>query len=277
MGFVCGLFLAISHSTDFKIMLNLRFISIKASVALLVSLCTLNWNLPVIAEEETNPPVTSQADGTDIGATRGSCAALEGTQPSTSKLPLTAIAPSAEMALTTQAYPTFFAYIPEAPNTTLEFTLQDEAGAEIYQKTFKTSDTPGIVSFTLPAAETSPLELNKTYVWFVQIECQTPQNFNREDTIVDEANTPTVFGKIRRIELNPPLSQQFNQASVETKTQIYTQASILYDALALLAEQRRLDPSDLTLTQNWNQLLTSMGYHHLISEPFSSIASTKME
>lgn len=175
--------------------------------------------------------------------------------------PLMALVPSSNFGATVAAYPTFFVYMPalspqRAP-LPVEFVLQDKNDNEIYKATFKTSGKPGIVTLTLPSqAGLLPLEVGQDYKWSFSVICQS----------ADRSRDMAVVGWVRRVELNPTLSTQIKQASPQKQVELYAEAELWQDALAIVAQLRRDKPTDSAVAADWAKLLTAAGLENLTQE-----------
>ncbi len=169
------------------------------------------------------------------------------------------IASQSVIGLTTVEYPTLWFYVPYSLSSTasVEFILQDEDGNEIYQ-TFLTPSgrLPGVVGFQLPSTAEA-LEVNKRYHWYLLIYCGRTQY-----VFVD--------GWVQRTALDSSLQNQLAQATPQEKVALYAGAGIWHEALTNLAELRRNKPKDAALTDDWTQLLQSVGLEAIAPEPITS-------
>ncbi|HLO49201.1 MAG TPA: DUF928 domain-containing protein [Kamptonema sp.] len=192
----------------------------------------------------------------------------------------TALLPPTSFAQTTAERPTFFLYVPHATaaktvvnkddngcNKTVnnsqlresfgvEFELVDEQERRIYQTEFAITNTPGIISFTLPQ-NAPPLELKKYYKWYFEVIC------DREDRSGDSV----VSGWTRRVEITPNLAKELAKASPTDRPAIYAQYGLWQDTLTTLAQLRQSQPLDVSLAKAWEQLLKSVGLENISQEP----------
>lgn len=166
----------------------------------------------------------------------------------TNKL-LTALVPlQIEQRLTASEYPTFWFYIPYAPEDiqSVEFSLHDREEDEIYRTTLKLSKTPGIIGIRLPSSPKYALKQGAFYHWYLVIKCeQNPQT----RLSVDEW--------VQRVPLTPDRQSQIDA----------TKPDIWYDSLTRIAELRRTAPADDKLKNEWNNLLKSAELQQLANEP----------
>jgi hypothetical protein len=163
--------------------------------------------------------------------------------------------------LTVAERPTFWFYVPYPLTSSrpVEFVLQDENGNDVYQTQFTESGTvPGVVGLQLPPT-VDPLEVGKRYRWFFLIYCNPEQ--------------PTfVEGWVERVELNPTLKNQLDQATTpQQKAALYAEAGVWFEALTTLAELRRQKPNDQALNAQWLKLLQSVGLEAIATEPVTSV------
>lgn len=184
------------------------------------------------------------------GGSRGICPSV-GTE-------LTAIVPSTTEAtaqglpvtyvggVTTAERPNLWFYVPYtlSAELTADFILQDETGTTVFQLSsteFSASEqTPGLVKVVLPE-----LAVGKVYQWYFQINCG--------------ADSPIYTqGGIERIPLDPTLDSQLAAASPQQQAEIYRNNDLTYDAITILAELHREQPTDTTITTMWNELLQSI-------------------
>lgn len=189
------------------------------------------------------------------GATRGTSVFQRGESP-------TALVPETNVGLTVAQYPTFFVYVPQTALRKAEFVLQDETEQEVYNTILTLPSTEGIVSISLPATGTlAPLKIGKKYRWSFSIIAD-PDN-RAEDIYVD--------GWVQRVELSPSLLTELKKAIPSDRPALYAQATIWHETLITLAELRRANPTDATLTRQWEDLLRSVGLNRIADKPLLEI------
>jgi hypothetical protein len=200
------------------------------------------------------PPPPNNPDETRGGGTRdgGRCPQ----DAMTSDQPLTALSPVTEPGLTVAERPTFLAYVPQTTAQTAEFSLFDQNNKGIYQTTFALTNTPGIVSFSLPP-NAPPLEIGKDYTWSFAMICD-PKNRLKDQF---------VRGRIRRTELNSTLMNQIEKATPKERVALYRSADVWYEALFTLFELPRSQTTDLSVNAAWKELLNSGGLNSLAAQP----------
>lgn len=162
--------------------------------------------------------------------------------------------------LTTSEYPTLWFYVPytkDMASASAEFVLQDSDDKEVYQTFVSLPTKPGIISVTVSSAA-MPLEINKNYRWFFKVNCSGKQS------------VPIyVEGDIQRVQLNTTLERQLATSQPRDQIIIYADNGIWFDALNLIAEQKKSRPEDATLIRDWQSLLSSINLNrnHIINAP----------
>jgi len=217
---------------------------------------TVSFNPPPPPKD---PPPGGRVLG---GAKRGLCPQV--------KTDLTALVPFTQepstitnvWSLTTAAHPTFWFYVPYSQNFVypVEFVVEDQASKQIYQKAIALPNQPGIMSISLPA-DTAPLAVNKQYRWFFTVYCD--QNKQSPPVYVE--------GVVKRVNLNPAITQQLQKATPLQQFAIYAQHGIWHEAITTLAQLLRKNPQDPTLETQWQDLLTSIHLGNVAKEPILSV------
>jgi len=195
-----------------------------------------------ISKITETPPDPNTTHGGGLDPSNSSC--------KKTKQPLTALIPSKNPGLTTSAHPTFWFYIPYIREDIKrgEFVIltQDEKTV-IYETTFQLSQTPGIVSISIPSSSKFGLEETKVYRWFLRIYCSKSRT-NRADLVVD--------GSIKRVEMTAERERLISAASPD----------IWYDSLTRLGEVLLTSPQNENFKNDWNKLLESIGRKELSNE-----------
>ena len=206
-----------------------------------------NWTYSPIQQQISKttqtPPDPNTTQGGGLDPSNSSC--------TKTKQPLTALIPPKNLGLTTSARPTFWFYIPYIREDIKrgEFVIltQDEKTV-IYETTFQLSQTPGIVSISIPLSSKSALEETKVYRWFLRIYCNKSRT-DRADLVVD--------GSVKRVEMTAERERLINAASPD----------IWYDSLTRLGDVLSSSPQDEKFKNDWNKLLESIGRKELSKEP----------
>ncbi|AFY44298.1 DUF928 domain-containing protein [Nostoc sp. PCC 7107] len=165
------------------------------------------------------------------------------------------------MQRTTASNPSFFFYVPQTSAPVMELVLSDEEDNIVYQKTLPTPTKAGIVSLNLPENSDVPsLKVGKTYHWDFSIIC------DRSDRQLDYV----VSGSIQRIAPDAALMTQLEKVKPEEQAAIYALSGFWEDSLAILSELRKSSPNDLTIKNDWEDLLRSGGLEEIAQEPLVS-------
>jgi hypothetical protein len=186
---------------------------------------------------------------------RGSCSNVN--------IPLISISPSSHQnstelirgleigsVLTTEAYPTFWLYIPpELSNVDFaEFIIQDEDITQPINDPIliRLENKTGIVSFTLPSQE-KPLRSDHHYYWYFSTICdlrRPSRNINIEGAI--ERKDAETLG----------ISKQLDVAySDKERLDIYSSRNVWNETLTLTAELICKNPKDKEMEKYWDSLL----------------------
>lgn len=176
--------------------------------------------------------------------------------------PLTSLAGTNHLKLTTRDRPTFWVYLPytQAEAAYGEFSLQN-GDNDIYRTRFQLPTKPGIVSVNLPST-VAPLEVGKQYRWYLDINCSALAS-------PDDLSTPACLtGIVERVYFANNFLQELNIASKPiNRIAIYAKHGIWYDAVTELAQLRLQQPENPTLKQTWHKLLSD---RHVNLEDISS-------
>jgi len=205
-----------------------------------ISIPSLLPNLP----DDTGGGTPQTDNGT---GTRGDCEYQEG------DLLLTRMAGSKNFQLTVSEHPTILVYVPYTSDkvSSGEFSIQ-QGENDIYRTTFKLPATPGIVSVTVPKTET-PLEIDKTYRWYFEINCPSARQSQQSTTRLTPAS---LTGFVRRVSQPPELEAELNQATNPLeRVAAYARHDMWYDLLTELAQLRLKYPENATLESIWLDLL----------------------
>ena len=211
------------------------------------------------AEAQFKPPKRGTPATTAGGATRGNSFCVTG------KTPLTVLVPSSRIGLTMRARPTFFVYVPPTSAKSAEFVLQDDQDNDVYRTTVELSGTPGVVSLSLP--ETAPaLKVDQDYLWYFSVVCQP--NDRLKDVFVS--------AWVQRVKPDKKVTDSLKRAIPRDRPAIYADASLWYDTISSLADLRRSNSRDTTLTNEWSELLDFVGLKKIAKEPLSKQPSLKI-
>lgn len=151
---------------------------------------------------------------------------------------------------TVAQHPTFWFYIPYKPSLPTKFVLEDKDGKLVYQSDLTLSQTPGVISLSLPKT-VAPLLIGKQYHWYLNIYCK------QQD--------PPVFveGWIQRNSLSPTVQNHLEKATPRDLVALYAANGIWFEALSTAEEMRRRNSQDTS----WVALLQAIGLKDVANEP----------
>lgn len=163
------------------------------------------------------------------------------------------------LGLTAAEHPTFWFYVPYVPKNinSVKFVLLDEKDNSVTKEpiAITLSNTPGVISVSLPATE-KPLLIGQYYHWYFLIDCN-PQS-SSDDIAVE--------GLVQRIALKDDLTRRLQTATPRQRVALYAQFGIWQDAVTTLGELRRAKPQDTALTADWKDLLETVGLEDIATE-----------
>lgn len=206
---------------------------------------------PTILVSQTPPPPPPRTPPPDNRRVPGG--GLDPTNPFCKKTnkSLTAFVPTKNPVLTTSEHPTFWFYVPYAPENinSGEFSLVTQDGKQrIYRASIKLPRVPGIVSISLPPSSEYALKEGEFYRWYLKLNCE-PYTRSQPDLVVS--------GWVQRVALTPERQRQINTLT----------SDIWYDALTNLANRRLASPQDEALKNEWIRLLESAQLENFAQEP----------
>lgn len=168
---------------------------------------------------------------------------------------LTALVPVNNPVLTTQPYPSFLFYIPDAPSDLnygefLLFTADEKQ--PIYTTKVNFSRTPGIIKIDIPPSEQHALEEETYYHWYFRVYCQD---------VSDVRQSLDLDGWVKRIPSVAAIKSPIESSSPD----------IWYDAIAQAAENLIALPSSKAVRDRWIKLLQHINLEHLADYPIVDI------
>jgi hypothetical protein len=202
---------------------------------------------------QSNPPPPPRNPGSSSPGGRRDPVACSQDEVATTDTRLTALSPTTKPGTTLAERPTFLVFVPKTSAKNAEFSLRDRSERGIYRKTLTLTNTPGIISISLPA-QVPPLEIGKQYLWSFAVIC------NPDDRLEDRF----VTGTVQRIEFDSTRLHQILQASPQEQVALYQKASAWYDTLVVLYQLKRSQTSDPSVTVTWRELLQSGGVDSMI-------------
>jgi len=164
-----------------------------------------------------------------------------------------ALLPSTQHGRTMSPRPTFFVYVPPTATEKVFFSIQDKEGNHHYQTTLEINGGGSIVSVTLP--ETAPeLAIDTDYLWFfVPLDASGKL----------QPDSYSVTGWVKRVAAIPT-EPDVEAISLATA---YAEAGVWYDTLTTLAVAQVNQPDNLTLAEEWRNLLGQVGLDAIASSP----------
>lgn len=136
------------------------------------------------------------------------------------------------------------------------FRLDEDFGTpsqrkRIYRSSFKIKNDAGVIAYKLPD-DAPALELNKRYAWKLDID--------------DMSNTRSVYGSIRRVELNV-MSDKLLSTTTDPleRAAILAAQGIWYEALQTLAEAQITVPQNVEIFEEWTSLLKSANLDRVLT------------
>ncbi|MGA7953768.1 MAG: DUF928 domain-containing protein [Gloeobacterales cyanobacterium] len=205
------------------------------------------------------PPDDKQPDRTAGAGSRGGQCPQDATVPTANTPPLMALVPTTNRGLTLAERPTFYVYLPETSAKQVALSIKEEGTKYHSQTFFPITGTSGIISLK-PSDNSPPLEVGKNYQWAMVLLCDERPN----------PNDPAIASWVRRVALSKPT----NQGTALQQAAWYGQNGVWYDALASLAEARRIQSNNKALTDDWTNLLKSAGLGPIATEPIQVLHSS---
>lgn len=194
------------------------------------------------------------------GGSRGTCdEQLVALLPSSDTLSVSATGCSleslADLALTTSESPIVWVHVPVLDGPTGgELVLLDENQQALGMQTVSLSGAAGIVGIPLAAK----LEVDRTYSWVF--------------TILSEPNRPSentwVEGLLRRVDPDTDLVTALKATTgLRDRANIWAQHGIWHEALTALIELRQTTPNNATISQDWQDFLSSVELGAIANAP----------
>jgi hypothetical protein len=174
---------------------------------------------------------------------------------------LTALIPPNFFGTTLSERPTILVHFPASTATEAIFSLKDEAGNTLYEMALSTVNQVGVIPIQLPA-DAPALEIGKNYQWFLAL--------NVDGQLAP--GTPYVDGWIQRIQPSAALATALQQPDALKRATALGAAGVWYDCVVTLATLRA-GATAPDLTNNWTELLTSVGLQDIAQAPV--LASTR--
>lgn len=211
------------------------------------------WITPVQAQVSFRPPGRKPPtdERTVGGGSRGDTCAIGKSNKKNGTI--VKVLPKSNIGLTTQQRPSIMVYIPKSSAQSAFFSMQDEDFNHYYETTLQLPQKAGVMEIKIPASVPA-LATGKNYQYSLAMICGLEL----------EPDDPLISGWIQRVQ---PKGNVVNQkASVELASQLASNG-IWLDAVSTLAELRKSQPSNQSVVNSWQQLLSSVGLSEIAQEP----------
>ncbi|MDJ1180102.1 DUF928 domain-containing protein [Roseofilum sp. BLCC_M91] len=216
----------------------------------LITAVTLSLIAPSAPAVIFEPPEDRAPDSTLGGGSRDpqQCVSAQDTLPS-----VTPLLPETRIGFTVSERPKIYVYVPEVTTKKVFFSLQTQTGEQHYQQEMELPETPGIIGLHLPD-DGPPLKENINYQWRLVFICSESL----------EPDSPEYTGWIRRLP-----AQEYSISSDLSLRQVQdlAEAKLWYDTVFSLVQLKSQEPDNLVLSQNWTELLSSVGLEAIANQP----------
>ena len=182
--------------------------------------------------------------GTTPAGSRNSCPIAEKT-PLTALVPITKKADGRELrwGLTTSSNPTFWFYVPHKLKSISnpKFSLRNRQNQTIYEKELQLTDTPGLISVSLPP-NASSLKVGEWYEYYLFMDIDCNSNGSRKE-----------FAQawVKREAIGSGFEAYLERISPRERGLFYAENGFWYDAMISFA---KLKDASRT-TSEWTQML----------------------
>jgi Domain of Unknown Function (DUF928) len=160
---------------------------------------------------------------------------------------LIALLPDNFYGTTVSEHPTILVYLPASNAEEAVFSLKDEAGNTQHQMTIPIAGKAGVIAVKLPV-DAPALALGKNYHWFLAIKIDGQLS----------PSTPYVDGWIQRIQPSAELAAAMQQEDAMKRAAAFGKHGVWYDCVETLAALHSAQPTDVNLSKQWEELLSSV-------------------
>lgn len=175
---------------------------------------------------------------------------------------LTALVPNTNTGTTIAAQPVLSFYVPANKAEQLELVLLNDKQKILHKSIVASPKNPGIVSVDMAKIPGAPsLETGKNYQWYFSMICDPKDR--SADVVVD--------GWIQRVEADPILQSEIQKAKPSDRVSLYAANGIWYDTVAAMVASRQSAPNNSIVTQEWADLLKSVGLGAVAQAPIVSL------
>lgn len=208
------------------------------------------------AEQSTNKKESTNASYEGLpsnrrdGGSRGNCIA--------NGKDFVALVPDRPVNKTASISPQLLFYVPQTEEPKqIEFILRNREDQAVHKKLIQTTGQGGIMSVTIPEQiKENSREYYGDYHWYLSLICDSKQR--SKDVVLE--------GWIEYVELNNSVKERINLSNSIRKSNLLQQEGIWYDALSVLAEQKKLDSDLVAIQTEWSRMLKSIDLLDLSSE-----------
>lgn len=151
-------------------------------------------------------------------------------------------------------HPTILVYLPVSNAEEAVFSLKDEAGQTYHQMTVPIVGKTGVIAINLPA-NAPALTVGKNYHWYLAVKLDGQLS----------PNTPYVDGWIQRIQPTPELAMAIQDQDPLKRAIAFGKYGVWYDCVETLATLRSNNPTDSTLSKQWDELLSSVNLKEIVT------------
>jgi hypothetical protein len=174
---------------------------------------------------------------------------------------LIALLPQSFYGTTVSERPTILVYLPASNAEEAVFSLKDETGNTQYQMTIPVALKAGVIAVKLPD-DAPTLAVGKNYHWFLAVKVDGQLS----------PSTPYVDGWIQRIQPSAELAKAMQQQDALKRATAFGKNGVWYDCVETLAALHSAQPTNVTLTKQWEELLSSVNLKEIVTVPL--LAST---
>ncbi|MGB3642731.1 MAG: DUF928 domain-containing protein [Rivularia sp. (in: cyanobacteria)] len=195
------------------------------------------------------PQLQGTPQGTTPAGSRNSCAIAE-KKPLSALVPLTKKADGRELrwGLTTKENPTFWFYVPHKLKSIKnpKFSLRNRQNQTIYEKELQLTDTPGLISVSLPVNAIS-LKVGEWYEYYLFMDIDCNSNGSRKE-----------FAQawVKREAIGSGFEANLERISPRERGLFYARNGFWYDAMISFAQIK--DAS--RINSEWAQMLELIGF-----------------
>ncbi|MEH1791250.1 DUF928 domain-containing protein [Nostoc sp.] len=194
-----------------------------------------------------------QASG---GASRVGTYYLNTSTESAGPAALIALLPQSFYGTTVSEHPTILVYLPVSNAEEAVFSLKDETGNTQYQMTIPIALKAGAIAIKLPG-DAPALVVGKNYHWFLAVKVDGQLS----------PSTPYVDGWIQRIQPSAELATAMQQQDALKRATAFGKNGVWYDCVETLAALHSAQPTNVTLTKQWEELLSSVNLKEIVTAP----------